>query len=440
MARNSIGCSKTFLGLLLTLIIVMLAVRQAAAQQACVASPTAPVSFWPGDGNASDIQDGNNGTLMNGATFGPGVIGNAFSFDGVDDFVSIPSSANLVPTAAVSVDLWAKIDSIPDEAAHLIDAKITGVPKPNGGIYGLFVLSNGRAGFGVAAGGGVQVVGFTNIVGDGRFHHLAGTWDGSEVRIYVDGVLEASAPTFGALVSGSAAEIIIGDHNPPLQSDPSNLRRVHGLLDEIKIYNRALSQGEIQRSAALVSWWDGDSVSGATACDLVNLNDGMLVNGATTGAGKVGNAFSFDGVDDFVSIPSSANLVPTAAVSVDLGPRSIFIPDEAAHLIDAKITGVPKPNGLIYGLFILGDGRPGFGVTTSNALTSAFGLTNIVGDGRFHHLAGTWDGSEVRIYVDGVLEASAATFGALVNGSEAEIIIGDHRSSASSQKGFHRPP
>ena len=56
--------------LLLTLIIVMLAVRQAAAQQLrSISNGTS--DFWPGDGNASDIQDGNNGTLMNGATFGP---------------------------------------------------------------------------------------------------------------------------------------------------------------------------------------------------------------------------------------------------------------------------------------------------------------------------------------------------------------------------------
>ena len=102
------------------------------------------------------------------------------------------------------------------------------------------------------------------------------------------------------------------------------------------------------------------------------------------------------GIDDFVFVPSSASLVPANAVSVDLWAKMNSMPDEAAHLIDAKLTGVPKPNGLIYGLFVLGDGRAGFGVTTSGVLISAFALTNIVGDGRFHHLAGTWDGPEVR--------------------------------------------
>jgi len=45
--------------------------------------------------------------------------------------------------------------------------------------------------------------------------------------------------------------------------------------------------------ANLVSWWDGDAVSGTIASDLQGLNDGTLENGATTAVGKVGDAFFF---------------------------------------------------------------------------------------------------------------------------------------------------
>ena len=48
------------------------------------------VSWWPGDGDAADIQGGNNGTLQGGAAFAPGMVDQAFSLDGVDDFVSAP--------------------------------------------------------------------------------------------------------------------------------------------------------------------------------------------------------------------------------------------------------------------------------------------------------------------------------------------------------------
>src|SRR3712207_7149562 len=47
--------------------------------------------------NAIDIQGGNNGTLQNGASFAPGLVGQAFSFDGVDDYVKTYDSQNLTP-------------------------------------------------------------------------------------------------------------------------------------------------------------------------------------------------------------------------------------------------------------------------------------------------------------------------------------------------------
>jgi hypothetical protein len=67
-------------------------------------------------------------------------------------------------------------------------------------------------------------------------------------------------------------------------------------------------QAPAQLPAGLVSWWDGDLVSGATAFDLGSGINGTLVNGATTVPGKVGNAFSFDGINDSVLVPDSNNL------------------------------------------------------------------------------------------------------------------------------------
>ena len=53
--------------------------------QSCVEPPSGIVAWWAGDGNATDVQGGNNGTLQNGATFAAGMVAQAFSFDGVDD-------------------------------------------------------------------------------------------------------------------------------------------------------------------------------------------------------------------------------------------------------------------------------------------------------------------------------------------------------------------
>src|SRR6185436_20704214 len=72
----------------------------------CTSPPTNMISWWPGDGDADDIQGGNNGTPQNGAAFAPGKVGPAFSFDGVDDFVGVPNSANLNLTEALTIDAW----------------------------------------------------------------------------------------------------------------------------------------------------------------------------------------------------------------------------------------------------------------------------------------------------------------------------------------------
>ena len=67
------------------------------------------VSWWPGDGNANDIQGGNNGTLQNGATFAAGKVGQAFNLDGVAAYVSVPSDSSLnVGTGDFSIDAWIK--------------------------------------------------------------------------------------------------------------------------------------------------------------------------------------------------------------------------------------------------------------------------------------------------------------------------------------------
>src|SRR3954471_5623734 len=95
-----------------TAVLGLLATNNAVAQT-CTPPPPNMVSWWPGDGNANDIQGSNNGTLQNGATFAPGMVGQAFRFDGVDDYVRVPDSANLYPGAgSLTVDAWIKTNQV----------------------------------------------------------------------------------------------------------------------------------------------------------------------------------------------------------------------------------------------------------------------------------------------------------------------------------------
>src|SRR5215472_599678 len=83
------------------------AVETTRCQTGCLLPPTGLLGWWPGDGNANDIQLGSNGTLMNGATFAPGLVRQAFSFDGFSAFVKVPDTPALhAVTTAVTVDAW----------------------------------------------------------------------------------------------------------------------------------------------------------------------------------------------------------------------------------------------------------------------------------------------------------------------------------------------
>ena len=79
-----------------------------AIAQNCAVPPSGLVSWWPAEGNANDIVDGNDGVLQNGAAFAPGKVGQGFSLDGTDDFILVAPSANLNITGDVTVGFWAQ--------------------------------------------------------------------------------------------------------------------------------------------------------------------------------------------------------------------------------------------------------------------------------------------------------------------------------------------
>ncbi len=75
----------------------------------CAAPPLGMVGWWPGDGNAKDITPHDHDGVLHGATFTSGEVGQAFSLEGTDDFVSVPNASALNPTK-ITVDAWVFVD------------------------------------------------------------------------------------------------------------------------------------------------------------------------------------------------------------------------------------------------------------------------------------------------------------------------------------------
>jgi Concanavalin A-like lectin/glucanases superfamily/HYR domain len=151
--------------------------------------------------------------------------------------------------------------------------------------------------------------------------------------------------------------------------------------------------------ANMISWWTGDS----TADDLLGANNGSAENGATFTDGKVDEAFSLDGDDDFIAVPDAASLnFGTGNLSIDawvltsnaMGIQGIV--DKRAEPSAGVFTG--------YALFT-SDGNLGFQLGDGVSTTDFASMKNVA-DGEFHHVAVTLDRTSAaggRLYVDGVV-------------------------------------
>ena len=210
----------------------------------CAAAPSGLVSWWRAEGSASDGVDSNNGTLLNGASFASGMVGQAFSFNGNDQCVQVPHAASLV-ASNYSIEAWIKpLAQVSDPIDQdLIFGQTFG--------HCQLVARTGSSGVRLAFAFGTSHYSFYEATGTseipiGRFSHLAGTWDGTTLRLYINGVLNAQSTPHAAPVDSGCPFYLGGFYSPTDDSCVYVGQFFNGLIDEASYYNRALSGAEIQ--------------------------------------------------------------------------------------------------------------------------------------------------------------------------------------------------
>ena len=92
-------------------------------QPTCIAPPPGLASWWPGDGNAEDLAGAHAGTQQGGATFAPGVVDQAFSLDGVDDFVDFGTAVGNFGTDDFTLDLWVNFATLINVSLNWLHGK-----------------------------------------------------------------------------------------------------------------------------------------------------------------------------------------------------------------------------------------------------------------------------------------------------------------------------
>ncbi|RMF55934.1 hypothetical protein D6745_00810 [Candidatus Woesearchaeota archaeon] len=206
--------------------------------------------FDEGSGNttADAGMNGNNGTLMNGANWTIGYSGSGIYFDGIGDYVRVPDSASLSSPSAnskITVEAWVKPDAgLLNVYARVIASHWTASGSEScssGDAANAWVLEAHNDGFyhaiiGNGAGSYVDLPSNTQLQ-EGVWQHVAFTWNGTNVVLYVNGQPDASIPYSAGMV----------DSDCPVQIGKTDQLTYtwKGFIDEVKIFNRDLTPTQI---------------------------------------------------------------------------------------------------------------------------------------------------------------------------------------------------
>jgi hypothetical protein len=287
----------------------------AAAQVPSYVPTDGLVGWWPFNGNANDESGNGNDGVVNGATLSVDRLGNAenaYSFNGTTNYIQVPNSSSLSNMGSITISVWTKINSwfvVPGNNSNFFPM-INKSDNSENGKYTLYLTQNNGNSFQF---GSQFHYNFQFPFELNNWYHVACTFSDNQYNVFINGLL----------VNGDNYSYAGGFNNDlPLifGRDASGYTEFsNGLLDDIAIYNRALSQEEI------TALYTGEPVSPPAACTPLpaNLQEGLVgywpfcgnandesgngndgtVNGATLTEDRFGNAgaaYEFDGVDDYI--------------------------------------------------------------------------------------------------------------------------------------------
>jgi len=378
------------------------------------AGPPAPrlLAHWrldESDGKIAYDSDGTHHGILSGSpTWAPedGKIGGALQFEGSDEVMV----AEAVPNALqrFTIAFWVRLDEM---ESGRIQRFVTIMPEK--ACMRLGAKKDLHLYMRTTDGQWKHLIANCPMI-TGVFHHLAATYDGENMRLCLDGKPFASLPVQGELISGVEGRVYMGSREEPL----------HGLLDDVRIYDRALDDSEIMAIMTplvprLLAHWTFDESVGNVAHDSAGVRHGLLAGQPvwTPNGGRVGGALEFDGIDDFVNVN---------AAGCDLLERFTIVFWMKIHsLPEGRVQRIVTiPNEKIR--LTTGEDLPGrrqlhFRITKADGTWGEIRVNGALEAGVFHHFGMTYDGTTMRLYRDGSLLASSHEGVALVPGSNDRL-------------------
>ncbi|MFB9905576.1 LamG-like jellyroll fold domain-containing protein [Allokutzneria oryzae] len=365
-----------------------------------------PASQWSLDSSAKDDAPlgGRHGTVNGGATWGPGAVGAAIQLDGIDDDISAPNT--IATDVSFSVSAWVRVE----RAGTGSQAALSQDGNRASGF--LLQTRDGKWDFTIPgtdaddSGPNTASATASTMVQPGRWTHVAGVYDATQhkAHLYVDGALAASVPYNGNRTA--AGEVRIGR----AQARGAATSRWAGAIDEVRIYDRALSGAAVRslvsRDNVQIGHWNFDETEGTTASNSVQGGTAaVLANGAKFILNGANNAaVELDGVDDHITTTGpvlrtdrSFSVSTWVKLSTSVGVHTAVSQDGVVgsgfvlqHRENAWVFGMPSTDG----------------GSTWNA--EARSPAAAVQAGTWTHLTGVYDEAtkQASLYVNGVLVAT----------------------------------
>jgi hypothetical protein len=445
--------------------------------------------------------------------------------NGIDDFVALP--ALNVSGSAITLAAWVRTSSFPADVWQRFIAKaIDATEQRTTWMLGHAVVNGqNRLRFQLKAGGITTSLTATNgSLPLNTWYHVAATYDGSRMRLYLNGAEVGSIAKTGSLSQDSGVPVNLG-------RSPDGVRYMQGALDDVRIYSSALSQAAIAtlatasastnqpptvslsspssgatypmgstipitasaadadgsttrvefyagstligtdtsspysaswpnvpagsysltalawdnagastRSAArtvtvssltspnpspaLVSHWMLNEGSGTVTMDAAASRSGSLRNGATWTTGRSGSAVRMDGVDDFVALPTLD--VTGSAITLAAWVRNSSFPGGVWQRFIAKaIDSTEQRTTWVLGHVVVnGQNRLRFQLKAGGVTTSLTAPTGTLPVNTWYHAAATYDGSRMRLYLNGTEIGSVAKTGLLSQDSASPVNLG----------------
>jgi hypothetical protein len=399
------------------------------------------VGYWPFNGNANDQSgNGNNGTV-NGATLTADRFGNANSAFGLATLTENLSVNNVVPSFnnnALSVSLWMKFPTQYNQSSLALVKN--GIPYTNGfdvaidqnnAVYG---LNNYLVVF--LVGNGVSVSFISNQSELGAWSNIVSTYDGSNIKIYLNGILKATQ-SFNQSLNIPNNNLVFGSWDNPTTPAVSSRQ-----IDDIGMWNRALTQQEITNlynsslpqtaclpanvpTTGLVGYWP--------FCGNANDESGNGNNGTNNGAaltadrfGNANSAYSFNGQGENIKVPSINNSTFENDFSISLWCKNSNFLNDYGHLVYGQNQFIVlNNNGPAYNSSLAKiSGYQGPYDNPSLRRTPYLETNSQLNINTNYHVVYTKSNNIAYIYINGVLENSISTNNTLALPSGSFIEFG----------------